>query len=103
MIILKTTLASKEDAAKLAGAILEQKLAACVQTAKIDSMYMWQNEIASSSEYALEIKTLKALQGQIISYIESAHPYRVAQIVVVDCANVADEYYQWVVSVTKKP
>ena len=89
-------------ARELAAAILEARLAACVNIVpQIESHYWWQGKIDQSAEVLLLIKTtktkLKALQKLVIE----KHPYDTAEFVAIPASAVAEKYMAWVQSSVK--
>ena len=60
MLIVLTTVASRDEGEKLARLIVEEKLAACVQILpQMTSVYFWEGKVQSESEHLLLIKTLE--------------------------------------------
>ncbi|HEY4679205.1 MAG TPA: divalent-cation tolerance protein CutA, partial [Candidatus Angelobacter sp.] len=56
--IILTTAGSKEEAGKIAHALVERRLAACVNIVpQIESIYRWQGKIETAQEWLLLIKT----------------------------------------------
>ena len=53
-----TTVATPEDARRLAQAVLQQRLAACVQVEPITSHYRWQGALHEEAEWRLVCKTV---------------------------------------------
>jgi uncharacterized protein involved in tolerance to divalent cations len=52
-----TTVASREEAHRLARALVERKLAACAQISAIESLYRWKDEIQQEPEFRILFKT----------------------------------------------
>jgi periplasmic divalent cation tolerance protein len=74
--IVLTTAGSEDEARKLARALVERKLAACVNIVpRIVSIYRWQEELEESSEWLLLIKTTEAAFGRVQRAIEELHAY----------------------------
>jgi periplasmic divalent cation tolerance protein len=81
ILSLTTTVASLEDARRLARALLEQRLAACVQLdAGVQSHYRWQGALCAEAEVRLTIKTLPALLPHVQAFMAEQHPYEVPQL-----------------------
>ena len=91
-----TTTERKEDAEKIAAALIEKRLAACVQIAgPITSIYRWRENIESAGEWQCWIKTKEALYMEIEKTIKSIHPYEVPEIIAVPIARGSREYLEW--------
>ncbi|HUO91275.1 MAG TPA: divalent-cation tolerance protein CutA [Rhizomicrobium sp.] len=99
--VLMTTTATREDAQNIARALLDAKLAACVQLMPIESCYMWQDALQNEAEILLLVKTRAALFKDAMAAIKEVHPYETPEIVALDFAAGAPGYFAWIDSVTK--
>jgi len=95
-VVVTTTLESEADARNLAHQIVEQRLAACVQTTPIQSVYRWQGAIETASEHRLVAKTRGALTERLVGFIRSEHSYEVPEIIVTPIVGGLDAYLQWI-------
>jgi periplasmic divalent cation tolerance protein len=93
--IIQTTVASKREAQKLSGLILKKRLAACVQTIPIRSLYRWKGKIESAGEFLLSIKTTVSSAARLVNFIKKNHSYELPEIVIIS-ANASHEYAGWV-------
>ena len=76
-----TTIGSKEEADKLARALVARRLAACVQVAgPVTSTYRWQGKIETSQEWVCVIKSLESRYPALEAAIRELHPYQVPEI-----------------------
>lgn len=100
--VLLTTVANRDDATKIAKALLAAKLAACVQITPIESFYTWKGEIANENELLLLVKTKTAHFEAAIKSIKSVHPYETPEIVATDFIAGFSGYFSWIDEVTKK-
>jgi periplasmic divalent cation tolerance protein len=94
-----TTTPTKENAQAVARALLEAKLAACVQIAgPIESSYWWEGKIETASEWHCLAKSRMHLFDQVESAIRAVHPYEVPEILVIriEAGNAA--YLDWLSS-----
>jgi len=67
-----------EDAARdIAETLVEQRLAACVNTVPCQSVYRWEGEIHEDSEVILLAKTTGETIDRLVERIEQLHPYDV--------------------------
>ncbi|MFA5043260.1 MAG: divalent-cation tolerance protein CutA [Kiritimatiellia bacterium] len=99
--IVQTTVASRREALRLAGRIVKERLAACVQIASIHSMYRWHNKVEQSEEWLLAAKTRSARTKPLMAFIRHHHPYEVPEIIAVKVTQVLPAYRQWVLRETK--
>lgn len=100
MIILYTTVQTNAQASQLSEALLNNKLAACVQQTTIQSQYLWQGELEQTTEIQLCIKSRAANTQGLMDWISANHPYETPEIIVVKPKAVSEPYKMWVYSVT---
>ena len=102
-IIVFTNCASAEKAAKIATALVAQKLAACVNIVdSMNSVYLWQGKIEHSKETLLMIKTRQALYKSVQKAIQEMHEYELPEIIAVPIEAGETNYLNWVQSATDK-
>jgi len=99
--IVITTTCSREEADILTEAILNQKLAVCIQISEIESRYFWDGKLERNYEYKLEIKTTKENLSKLKEFIKSKHSYEVPEIVAIPIIDGNKEYFDWVDSLVK--
>jgi len=99
--LIQTTVANEEDARLIARALVEARLAACVQTERIVSTYAWRGAIEESAEIRLTIKTVPDRRDACLAWLRARHPYDLPELVVLD-ARASREYAQWANDVTRK-
>jgi periplasmic divalent cation tolerance protein len=91
-----TTLATKDEADKLAHALVARRLAACVQVAgPITSTYHWQGKIETSQEWACLIKSLASKYPALEAAIRELHPYDVPEILATPVVAGHAGYLDW--------
>jgi len=99
-IIVLTAAPKEDEARKLADALIEKRLAACVQIESIESVYRWKGEIESGPETRLTIKTRRALLAEVEETIKSALSETTPEILAVPVAGGSDDYLDWLESST---
>ena len=77
-----TTVATPEDARRLAQAVLQQRLAACVQVEPITSHYRWQWALHEEAEWRLVCKTVAGSVAGLLQLLQAQHPYELPQLLV---------------------
>src|SRR5688500_14964390 len=90
------TAGSREEADRIAPALIERRLAACVQLVPIESRYVWKGEVAVDDEVLLLIKTRADRFDAVQSAIVELHSYEVPEIVLVDVAQGSPSYLAWI-------
>jgi periplasmic divalent cation tolerance protein len=92
---VSTTVGSEDSSRQLAAAMVESRLAACVQIdGPIRSVYRWQGTVNNELEYRLICKTLTSLVPNLIEFIKQKHPYELPEILNVRC-ECSPEYAHW--------
>ena len=94
--MLLTTVASRDDATKIARLLIDEKLAACVQLLPIESFYRCVGKTQNEAELLLLIKTRTALFEAAIARIKAVHPYTVPEIVVTQFVAGFNGYLDWI-------
>ncbi len=95
-IQVMTTTETKEQAQTIAQALVERKLAACVQvTGAVESTYRWKGSVESSREYLCLIKTREDLFLQIEAAIKKMHSYETPEIIAVPIVKGSIDYFKW--------
>lgn len=91
-----TTLGSKDSARSLARALVEARVAGCVQVAgPISSIYHWEGKIEEAEEWMCVIKTRRELFYDLEAAIRAAHPYQVPEIMAVPVVAGGHDYLSW--------
>lgn len=91
-----TTTASQDEAERIARALLEKRLAACVQiVGPITSFYWWQGKIEQSREWLCIAKSQHKLFAQIEEAIKALHSYEVPEILAVPVVAGSESYLRW--------
>ena len=97
-IVVLITVPSKDIAEKIASALLEQNLAACVNiAAPIHSLYTWENKICGDEEMLLIIKSRAELfENRLVPAVQAAHPYEVPEIIALPILMGSKSYLDWI-------
>jgi periplasmic divalent cation tolerance protein len=95
-IAIATTVGTREDALRLARALVEARLAACAQVAAIESVYAWREAVQQEPEWRIVFKTTEALRPAATAAIAAQHPYEVPEIHAEPLAHVHPPYAAWV-------
>lgn len=95
-IVVLSTCGSAKEAALIARALVEKKLAACVNVMPaVRSFYRWKNAIEDEQESLLVIKSSRALFSQLRAEIEKLHSYEVPEVVAVPIVDGSERYLEW--------
>ena len=98
-----TTVEKKEDAEKIAKALVEKRLAGCAQVVgPIVSTYWWQDNIETAEEWLCIIKSKKDLYEELEKCIKAIHPYEVPEILAMPVVTGSKDYLEWLGNELKK-
>ena len=97
VIVVLTNAPDQALAKKIGVALVEQKLAACVNIlGACESVYRWQGKVETAREVALMIKTTRARYPEIEAVIRALHVYEVPEIIVLPIEHGLPAYLDWV-------
>jgi periplasmic divalent cation tolerance protein len=99
--VVLTTTDSDEHAERIVDAVLQAKLAACLQLMPIKSCYVWDGKIARDNEVLMLIKAKSADYDDLAACIRGAHTYDLPEIVRLDIAVGEKPYLDWISAVTR--
>jgi periplasmic divalent cation tolerance protein len=95
--IIFTTAGSKEEAQRMARALVERKLAACVNiTGPIESVYWWNQQLETAAEWLLLIKTTAAMFERVNQAIGELHSYELPECIAVEIESGSEKYLRWI-------
>ena len=95
--IVLTTTGSREEAGKIAHALVERRLAACVNiVGPIHSVYRWQGKVESAPEHLLLIKTTAARFDAVAKAIRELHSYELPECIALPIEGGSAEYLEWI-------
>jgi periplasmic divalent cation tolerance protein len=97
ILVVFTNLPSRDAALRLARALVEQRLAACVNVmAECTSLYRWRGAIESATETPVVIKTPASRYAALEQAIRQLHPYELPEIVALPVDAGLPDYLAWV-------
>jgi periplasmic divalent cation tolerance protein len=95
-VLVLTTVGPEFDAAALARALVEARLAACVNIVeRIRSVYRWEGRVEDDAEQLLIIKTADARLDALREELFRQHPYEVPEFVVLPVGGTTEAYGAW--------
>ena len=91
-----TTVATREDAERLAISCVSARLVACAQIdGPITSVYRWEDLVEQCTEYRLTLKCLPANIGALETHVLADHPYATPEWIVCEASQVSEKYLSW--------
>ena len=96
-LLVLTNLPDRAAAERLADALIEKKLAACINIlAPCRSVYRWQGAVQHEEEHPMLIKTTPERYAALEAAIRAGHPYELPEIVAVPIERGLPAYLNWV-------
>ena len=95
--IVLSTAGSEEEARKIAQALVERRLAACVNiVGPIQSVYRWKGAAESAPEHLLMIKTTSAAFPRVRDAIRELHSYELPECIMLSIEAGSEDYLRWI-------
>jgi periplasmic divalent cation tolerance protein len=96
MLVVLTTFASEDDAARVVRALVEERLIACGNLLPgARSIYRWQGATADQREVVVLMKTRKQDWTALLSRLHELHPYETPECIALRVAAGAPGYMAW--------
>ncbi len=95
--LVLVTCATLEEARKIARAVVEKHLAACVNisTHAVESFYVWEGKLENTSEYLLIIKTSGQRLTELQREILALHSYDTPEFIAIPIVDGSEPYLKW--------
>lgn len=102
LAVLTTSVGSEDEAHAIARALVEGRLAACVQLGAIRSVYRWSGEVEEAAEWMLTAKIREEDYLAAEAAILALHSYQVPEIVMAPITGGFTPYRDWVAEATQR-
>ena len=99
-LVIYTTFPDSKTAQRIIRGLVKQRLAACGNIFKLNSIYAWKGKIKRSPEYGALIKTRKRNYKKVETYIQKHHPYEVPEIISWSIEKGSPSYLKWIAEET---
>ena len=96
-VVVLTTLATTDEAAKFVRALLDRRLVACgtiMPAAR--SLYRWEDKLADETEVVVVLKTRSGAIHGLEKAFKELHPYKVPELLAVPVSGGLDRYLGWI-------
>ena len=101
-VLVLTTLPVDADVVAFAKALVEERLAACVNLLPaMESVYRWEGRVERESERQVIIKTTRERTETLWERVRELHPYEVPEFVVLAIVDGNDAYLRWIADSTR--
>jgi periplasmic divalent cation tolerance protein len=95
-IVVFSTASTAEEAEKIARALVDGRLAACVNVVSgLRSYYRWQGKIEDAAEFLLIIKSTRDRFPALRTLLEKLHSYEVPEVIAMPVVDGAQNYLNW--------
>jgi len=95
--VVLSTAGSEDEASRIARALVERRLAACVNVVPgVASTYRWQGAVRTDAEWLLVVKTRRDRFEEVRSAIRELHSYELPEVVMLDIADGDPTYLAWI-------
>ncbi|RLM54435.1 protein CutA 1, chloroplastic-like isoform X1 [Panicum miliaceum] len=102
-IVVYVTVPNREAGKKLAGSIISEKLAACVNIVPgVESVYWWEGKVQSDAEELLIIKTRESLLDSLTEHVKTNHEYDVPEVIALPIQGGNLKYLDWLKNSTRE-
>jgi periplasmic divalent cation tolerance protein len=96
-IVLFCSCANEAEARRIAEALVESRLAACVNLLSgIQSIYRWEGEVETAREVLLLIKSRNERWDELRARITELHSYDTPEIIAVPITAASEKYLNWI-------
>jgi len=96
-VVVLTALGAPPDAERIARALVEERLAACVNVVPgVVSIYRWKGVVEKENELLLVIKTIGEKVEQLKARLLQLHPYELPEVVVIPIGGGHKAYLEWI-------
>jgi periplasmic divalent cation tolerance protein len=95
-IVLVISTVPRDASERIASAMVEERLVACVNAAPVTSRFFWKGECCTEQEDLLIMKTRRDLAKKVMARLQAIHPYDVPEILVLPVLAGYERYLEWV-------
>ena len=102
VVIVLTTWPAAQDPVPMATALVEERLAACVNLLpEMASIYRWNDAVEREQERQVLIKTTRPRVDALLARLQHLHPYEVPEMLVLPVAGGSVAYIEWIGAATR--
>lgn len=96
-VVVMVTCSSLKEARRIARALVENRVAACVNVIEtpVRSIYRWKEKVESAAEYLLLIKTARRSLPRVRASVERLHSYEVPEFIALPISAGSPAYLKW--------
>lgn len=96
-VVILITTETQEEARKIAAALIDSNLAACVNIVEsVQSLFRWQGKVEDDKECLMIVKSVSRKLDAVTAKVQEVHSYDVPEIIALPIIGGSKEYLQWV-------
>ena len=96
-VVVFITVGSREEARRIADALVGQRKAACVNIVpEVNSIFRWEGKTEDESEILLVVKTRMELFTEVVDLVKGIHSYEVPEIIALPIVDGNPDYLSWI-------
>ncbi len=96
MYCIVVTTCGEEDEEKITNSLLNENIAACINSWSVKSSYIWKGKVEREEERILFIKTRRENYKKVEKRIMELHSYEVPEIICIDIKEGYEKYLKWI-------
>jgi len=102
-IVVLITASSREEAEKIGSALVDDRLAACVNIIpEVRSLFVWEGKRQDERETLLVAKSRRPLLDRLVARVKMLHSYTVPEVIALPVVGGSRDYLDWVEASTKE-
>ncbi len=95
-VVVFITAATLEEAERLGRTLLDERLAACVNTTPVRSAYWWRGRVEEAGETLLIVKTAARLVDALTARVRALHSSTVPEVIAIPIVGGNPDYLRWI-------
>ncbi len=95
-VVVLITTGSPEEGERIGRALLDERLAACVNITPVRSAYWWQGRVEEAGETLLIVKTVDRLIDTLVGRVRALHSYTVPEVIALPIVAGNPDYLRWI-------
>ncbi|MFZ5861693.1 MAG: divalent-cation tolerance protein CutA [Nitrospirota bacterium] len=104
LLVVLITFPSQDEARRIAGALVEEHLAACVNLVPgVRSLFIWEGARQDETEVLAVVKTSRARFDRLAARVKSLHSYSTPEIIGLPIVTGSAPYLDWVADAVSDP
>lgn len=95
-VVVQVTTGSREEAERIARALVERRLAGSAQVCPLRTWYRWQGQVHEANEHQVSLFTRSDRFTAVAAAVRELHAYELPQIVAVPLVQGTPEFLRWI-------